>query len=205
MIRKRESSNTARVKYVMKDDLEKCFEFILEVEKLKAVQRRTKPLGLERYENSAEHSWQIALLALVLANYSDEPVNVEKVIKMLLVHDIGEIDADDVFFFDDAGRLAAKEKEQAAMKRIFGILPDEKADELFEIWNEFENGASREAKFARAVDRVMPVLQNLYNNRQSWTENGVTKEMILTKTAYIGEGSRVVWETIAAKIEKAFE
>ena len=189
----------------MKDELEKCFEFILELEKLKAVQRRTKPIGLERYENSAEHSWQIALLALVLSNYADDAVNIEKVIKMLLVHDIGEIDADDVFFFDDAGRIAAKEKEQAGVKRIFGILPDEKAAELFEIWDEFENGTSNEAKFARAVDRVMPVLQNLYNNCQSWTENGVSKEQILTKTAYIGEGSTVVWETIAAKIEKAFE
>ena len=189
----------------MKDDLEKCFEFILELEKLKAVERRTKPLGLDRYENSAEHSWQIALLALILSNYAEESVNVEKVIKMLLVHDIGEIDADDVFFFDDAGRLGAKEKEHAAVKRIFGILPDEKAAELFALWNEFENGASKEAKYARAVDRVMPVLQNLYNNRQSWTENDVTKEMILTKTAYIGEGSRVIWETIAEKIEKAFE
>src|ERR1044071_247553 len=96
---------------MMKDELEKCFEFIIEVEKLKAVTRRTKPLGLERYENSAEHSWQIALLALVLSNYADEAVNVEKVVKMLLVHDIGEIDADDVFFFDDAGRADAKEKE----------------------------------------------------------------------------------------------
>jgi len=189
----------------MKDDLEKCFEFILELDKLKAVQRRTKPLGLDRYENSAEHSWQIALLALTLSNYAEESVNIEKVIKMLLVHDIGEIDADDVFFFDDAGRLDAKERELAAVKRIFGLLPDEKAAELFALWNEFENGASNEARFARAVDRVMPVLQNLYNNRQSWTENNVTKEQILSKTAYIGDASAVVWETLAAKIEKAFE
>jgi putative hydrolase of HD superfamily len=189
----------------MKDDLEKCFEFIIEVEKLKSIQRRTKPPGQERYENSAEHSWQISLLALVLSKFADESVNIEKVVKMLLVHDIGEIDADDVFFFDEAGRFDAKEKELAAVKRIFGILPDEKAAELFALWNEFENGDSREAKFARAVDRIMPVLQNLYNNRQSWTENGVTKEQILSKTAYIGEGSAVVWETIAAKIEKAFE
>lgn len=189
----------------MKDDLEKCFEFILELDKLKAVQRRTKPLGLERYENSAEHSWQIALLALTLSNYSNESVNIEKVVKMLLVHDIGEIDADDVFFFDDAGRMDAKEKELAAMRRIFGILPDEKAAELFALWNEFENGTSNEAKFARAVDRVMPILQNLYNNRQSWRENNVTKEQILTRTAYIGEGSAAIWEALAAKIEKAFE
>jgi len=189
----------------MKDELEKCFEFILEVEKLKAVNRRTKPLGLERYENSAEHSWQASLLALVLAKFGDEALNVEKVIKMLLVHDIGEIDADDVFFFDDAGRLEAKEKEHAAMKRIFGILPDEKAGELFALWHEFEHGTTAEAKYARAIDRAMPVLQNLYNNKQSWTENNVTKEQILTKTAYIGDGSAILWETIAEKIEKAFE
>jgi putative hydrolase of HD superfamily len=188
----------------MKDELEKCFEFILEVEKLKAVQRKVKPLGLDRYENSAEHSWQAALLALVLAKYANEDLNVEKVVKMMLVHDIGEIDADDVFFFDETARMDAKEKELAAMKRIFGLLPEEKAAELFALWNEFENGTSNEAKFARAMDRAMPVLQNLYNNKQSWTENGVTKEQILTKTAYIGDGSRVLWETIAAKIEKAF-
>lgn len=189
----------------MKDELEKCFEFILELEKLKAVQRRVKPLGLDRYENSAEHSWQASLMALVLAKFGNEALNIEKVVKMLLVHDIGEIDADDIFFFDDAGRLDAKEKELAAMKRIFGILPEEKAEELFGLWNEFENGDTAESKFARAIDRVMPVLQNLYNNKQSWTENNVTKEQILTKTAYIGDGSELLWETIAEKIEKAFE
>lgn len=189
----------------MKDELEKCFEFILELEKLKAVQRRTKPLGLERYENSAEHSWQTALLALVLAKFGDADLNIEKVVKMMLVHDIGEIDADDVFFFDESGRAGAKEKELAGVKRVFALLPDGKAEELFALWNEFENGSSREAKFARAIDRVMPILQNLYNNRQSWTENGVTKEQILTRTAYIGEGSAFVWETIAEKIEKAFD
>lgn len=189
----------------MKEDLEKSFAFILEVEKLKAVQRKVKPLGLDRYENSAEHSWQIALLAMVLKRYADEEINVEKVVKMLLVHDIGEIDADDVFFFDDAGRSDAKEKESAAMKRIFGILPDETAKEFFELWNEFENGDTVEAKYARAIDRVMPVLQNLYNNRQSWTENNVTKEQILTKTAYISGAGAILWETIAEKINAAFD
>lgn len=189
----------------MKEDLEKSFAFILEVEKLKAVQRKVKPLGLDRYENSAEHSWQIALLAMVLKRYADEEISVEKVVKMLLLHDIGEIDADDVFFFDDAGRNDAKEKEAAAIKRIFGILPDETADEFFALWNEFENGDSIEAKYARAIDRVMPVLQNLYNNRQSWTENNVTKEQILTKTAYISGAGAVLWETIAEKINAAFD
>ncbi len=189
----------------MNDELEKSFEFILELEKLKAVERKIKPLGLERYENSAEHSWQISTAALVLAKFANEPVNIEKVIKILLVHDIGEIDADDVFFFDTAGREDAKAKELAAMKRIFGILPEEKGKELFALWDEFENGNSPEAKFARAIDRVMPILQNLYNNKQSWLENNITKEQILTKTAYIGDGSAEIWETIAEKINAAFE
>lgn len=189
----------------MKDELEKCFEFILELEKLKAVQRKVKPLGLDRYENSAEHSWQLSVLALVLAKYANEPINIEKAIKMLLVHDIAEIDADDVFFFNDAGRADAKEKELRAMKRIFGMLPPEKGEELFALWDEFENGQTPEAKFTRAIDRAMPVLQNLYNNKQSWVENNVTKEQILTKTAYIGDGSEVLWKTIAEKINAAFE
>ena len=189
----------------MMDELEKCFEFILELEKLKAVQRKVKPIGLDRYENSAEHSWQIAVAALTLAKFANEPVNVEKVVKILLVHDIGEIDADDVFFFDEAGRAGAKEKELRAMKRIFGILPDDQGKELFELWDEFENGQTAEAKFARAIDRVMPILQNLYNNKQSWVENNVTKTQILSKTAYIGEGSEIIWETIAEKVNLAFE
>lgn len=189
----------------MKEELEKCFEFILEVEKLKAVNRRTKPLGLDRYENSAEHSWQIALLALVLSGYADASVDVAKVVKMLLVHDVCEIDADDVFFFDEAGRADAAEKERRAVERIFGILPEAKGAELTALWEEFEAGATPDAKYARAVDRLMPVLQNLYNDKQSWTENNVTKEQILTRTAYIGEGSAEVWATVAAKIEAAFE
>ncbi len=189
----------------MKNDLEKCFEFILELEKLKAVTRKVKPLGLERYENSAEHSWQISLLAFVLARFSDEEIDISKVIKMLLVHDIGEIDADDVFFFDEAKRAEAKNNEQESVERILGILPEETGRELLELWKEFEFGDTAEAKYARAMDRLMPVLQNIYNNRQSWDENGIGKETILAKTAYIGDASEEVWETIAEKIEKAFE
>lgn len=188
----------------MSEDLEKCFRFIVETEKLKAVIRRTKPVGLDRYENSAEHSWQIALLAIVLAPYAAEKVDLEKVLKMLLIHDLGEIDADDVFFFDDARRIAAREAELAGIKRLFAMLPDGAGEDLIALWEEFEHGDSAEAKFARAVDRVMPILQNLNNGRQSWTENGVSMEQILTKTAYVSDGSAIVWESIAAKIRLAF-
>ncbi len=187
------------------EDLEKCFEFIVEVEKLKAVTRRTKPPGLDRYENSAEHSWQIALLAVVLASSSKEPIEIERVVKMLLIHDLGEIEADDVFFFDEAGRAAAKEAELRGVKRLFATLPERTGTEMLELWLEFENGDSAEAKYARAVDRVMPILQNLNNGRQSWKENGVTREQILTKTAYIADGSAIVWESIAEKIRIAFD
>ena len=187
------------------NDLEKSFEFILELEKLKNIQRKVKPLGLERYENSAEHSWQVMFLALVLAGFSDEKINIDKVLKMLLVHEIGEIDADDTFFFDDAARADAKEKELEAVKRICKILPDKMGTEILEIWREFEFGDSAEAKYARAIDRTMPVLQNIYNNRQSWDENGIGKEQVLSKTAYIGNASETVWNELAKKIEQVFE
>jgi 5'-deoxynucleotidase YfbR-like HD superfamily hydrolase len=189
----------------MKDELEKCFEFIVELEKLKAVTRKIKPVGLDRYENSAEHCWQAAILALVLGKFAEKDVNIDRVAKMLLIHDVCEIDANDVFFFDDAGRADAKKKEEQAMARIFGILPDEIAAEFLELWDEFENGITSEAKYARAIDRVMPVIQNLYNNKQSWVENNVTKEQILTKTAYIGDGSAILWEVISEKVHLAFE
>ncbi|MEP7076658.1 MAG: HD domain-containing protein [Acidobacteriota bacterium] len=189
----------------MKDELEKCFEFILELEKLKAVTRKIKPVGQNRYETSAEHSWQAALVALVLAKFGDEGLDAGRVSRMLLVHDICEIDADDVFFFDDAARADVKEKEVVAVQRIFGILPDDIAEQFLELWNEFEHGDTPEAKYARAIDRVMPVIQNLYNNKQSWVENNVTKDQILTKTAYIRDGSPLLWEVISEKIHQAFD
>ncbi len=188
-----------------KEDLEKCFDFIIELEKLKAVTRKIKPVGLDRYETSAEHSWQVALVALVLSQFGEDGLDAARVSRMLLVHDICEIDADDVFFFDEAARNNAKVKEEVAIKRIFGILPPDISSEFLELWDEFENGDTKEAKYARAIDRVMPVLQNLYNNKQSWVENDVSKEQILTKTAYIGDGSEIIWEVISEKIHKAFE
>ena len=144
-------------------------------------------------------------MALVLAKFANKSVDVEKVMKMLLVHDIGEIDADDVFFFDESKRKDAKEKEICAVKRIFSILPDGKGKELLGLWEEFEFGETEEAKFARAIDRVMPILQNVNNNNQSWVENGISKEQILDKTAYIADGSEILWESISEKIEKAFD
>lgn len=189
----------------MQNDLEKCFKFILELEKLKNITRKVKPLGLERYENSAEHSWQVTVLAMTLAKYSDAEIEIDRVIKMLLVHDIGEIDAGDVMFFDEAGKAERMDKEVEAVERILGILPEETGEEFLELWKEMEYGNTKEAKYARAIDRVMPIVQNLYNKRQSWDENGIVKEQILSKTSYIGDASELVWETLAKKIENAFD
>ena len=197
-------SRSARIEGANLKDIEKCLEFIIEAEKLKNVLRRTKAIGTDRYENSAEHSWQLALLAIVLAKYSNKPIDIGRVVMMLIVHDLGEIDADDVFFFDE-GRADAKEKERAGIERLCTLLPAEAADLVRGNWLEFEDGDSTEAKFARAVDRVMPILQNLSNGRQSWIENGVSREQILAKTAYIADGSGAVWEIIAERINLAFE
>ncbi len=189
----------------MKNKLEECFEFILELEKLKVIKRKIKPVGLDRYENSAEHSWHISMVAIVLRGFSNEDIDISHVVKMLLVHDIGEIDAGDIIFFDEEAKAAAKSDELDSVKRIFGLLPDDIEREFFDLWDEFENGDSAEAKFARAVDRVLPIIQNVNNNGQSWKENGITKEQILEKTSYIGDGSAILWESISAKIENAFE
>ncbi len=190
---------------MVKNNLEKCFAFILELEKLKAVHRKTKPLGLDRYENSAEHSWQVSVLALTMAKFSDESIDIDKVLKMLLLHDICEIDTDDIFFFDEVGRENIKEQESAAAERIFGILPSATGAEFLEIWKEFEAAKTKEAKFAKAIDRLMPVLQNIYNKRQSWDENSIGKEQILAKTAFISDAGAEIWKTVAEKIETAFE
>ncbi len=178
-------------------------EFVLELEKLKAVLRRTKPLGLERYENSAEHSWQIAVLAMVFADLADEPVDIGRVVRMLLVHDIPEIDAGDTFVYAEQARVDQAPVEEAAARRIFGLLPEPVASDLLALWLEFEAGTTPEARYARAMDRVMPVLQNLHNAAQSWREHGITKAQVMGKNGVIRHASRALWEAIEARLESA--
>jgi len=147
--------------------VESIVEFILELEKLKGVTRKVRPLGLERYENSAEHSWQLALLAVSLADHAEPGLDLDRVVGMLLVHDIGEIDAGDVMVFTEGGWAERQVAERAAVERIFGLLPSGKGAAFLALWEEFEAGKSAEARFARAVDRAMPVLLNLANDGQS--------------------------------------
>jgi 5'-deoxynucleotidase YfbR-like HD superfamily hydrolase len=184
--------------------MQQIITFILELDKLKAVTRKVKPLGLDRYENSAEHSWHLAMLASSLVGYAASPVNLDHVIRMLLVHDIGEIDAGDIMFFVEGGWEQRKAAELAAVERIFGLLPDGQGDGFLALWQEFDAAETQEARFAHAVDRAMPVLLNLANNGQSWRENGISYERVVARVGPpIKAGCPALWEYLEARLEEA--
>jgi|SRR6185295_10247325 len=158
-------------------EIHQILEFVIELDRLKGVARRIKPVGLDRYENSAEHSWHICVLALLLARYFAEPVDLQRVLEILLVHDIPEIDSGDQFFFSrDATATAAA--EAVAAERIFGLLPAGEGQRLLARWQEYEERQTPEARLAYAADRLMPVLQNLRGGGQSWRENQVPRERV---------------------------
>jgi putative hydrolase of HD superfamily len=182
-------------------DIQKIFDFIIELDKLKSVLRKTKPLGCDRYENSAEHSWQVCMLAVLLAKESPKPIDVVRAVEMLLVHDIPEIDAGDQIVYQgkDASSIQA---ENIAAERIFGLLPESHRSWCLDRWEEYEARQTDEAIFAYAVDRLMPVLQNLNNSGQSWVENRVPLEKILSVNAAIGNSLPSVWEYVQSLIKK---
>ncbi|UHG94907.1 HD domain-containing protein [Spirosoma oryzicola] len=175
-------------------DLFRQIAFIKEVDKLKYILRRTKLFNSDRNENDAEHSWHLALMALVLAEHANVAVDLLKVIKMLLIHDLVEIDAGDTFIYDTQKSHDNTEEERKAAHRIFGLLPNHQAQELMAVWEEFEEGQTDEAKFARAMDRLEPLLQNTSNNGGTWTEFDVDYEKVYAKKQVIQRGSKVIWQ-----------
>jgi 5'-deoxynucleotidase YfbR-like HD superfamily hydrolase len=184
--------------------MQQIIDFILELDKLKGVTRKTRPLGLERYENSAEHSWQIAMLAASLASHAGSPVDINRVVRMLLVHDIGEIDTGDTLVYAEGDWKERKAAELAAVKRIFGMLPEQQGSAFLALWQEFETGETPEARFAHAVDRAMPVLLNLANAGQSWRENGVSHERVVRRIAPpIKAGCPALWDYLEGRLEEA--
>ena len=184
--------------------MQQIIDFILELEKLKGVTRKVRPVGLDRYENSAEHSWQLAMLAVSLVRYAESSIDTNRVIRMLLVHDIGEIDTGDTLVFLEGGWEDRKAAEIAAVTRIFGMLPEDQGESFLALWHEFEGGETPEARFARAVDRAMPVLQNLANEGQSWRENGITYERVVRRIAPpIKAGCPALWEYLEVRLEEA--
>ena len=182
--------------------MQKIIDFILELDKLKGVTRKTRPLGLDRYENSAEHSWQIALLAASLAPYAASPIDINRVVAMLLVHDIGEIDTGDTMVYVEEGVAERKAAEAAAVKRIFGMLPEPQGAKFLALWQEFEDADTPEARFAHAADRAMPVLLNLANSGQSWRENGIAHDRVVRRIAPpIKAGCPALWDYLEARLE----
>ena len=177
--------------------------FIIEIDKLKNVTRKVKPLETGRYENPAEHSWQIALLAWSLAPFAASPVNIDRVIKLLLVHDIGEIDTGDTMAFVTEGVAERKKAERVAVERIFGLLPAAERDEMLALWQEFEDEETPEARLAHAADRVMPVLLNLANGGQSWRENKISFDRVVARVGpQIHAGCPALWEHVKARLEQ---
>ena len=184
--------------------MNRIVDFVLELEKLKAVTRKTKPLGLDRYENSAEHSWQIELFAAAAAPYADAPVDVDRVIRMLLVHDIGEIDTGDTMVYEQGGWSERQAAELAAVTRIFGLLPPSEAEPFIALWREFNEGLTAESRFAQAIDRAMPVLLNLANDGQSWREHGISYARVVARCeGQIRSGSPALWNHIAVRLAEA--
>jgi putative hydrolases of HD superfamily len=186
--------------------MKQIIEFVLELEKLKGVARKVKPLGLPRYENSAEHSWQLAMMAAALSRYAAVKIDLDRVIRMLLVHDLGEIDAGDTIAFAEGGWEERKAAERAGVRRIFGMLPDSEGAGFLELWEEFEQAKTAEAQFAHAMDRAMPVILNLANNGQSWKENGISYERVLRRVENeIRAGCPALWDYLRRRLEKAKE
>lgn len=178
-------------------------QFILEIDKLKQVVRQTKIMGGQRQENSAEHSWHLALMALVLAEHANEPVDPLHVVSMLLVHDVIEIDAGDTWSFDDKGYLDKEEREKLAADRVFALLPQDQAVSLRALWNEFEAMETPASRFANALDRLMPMLHNFHNEGGTWRRPGVTMQKVIARQSAISKGSRALGDYSLELLEQA--
>lgn len=183
--------------------LEQQLAFSCELDKLKAVLRQSLLMDASRRENSAEHSWHLAMLAILLAEHAEEPVDLTKVLKMLLVHDVVEIDAGDTFVYDNVNVKTQAEREFRAADRIFGILPAEQGRELRSLWEEFEHRESAESKFANALDRLQPIMQNLYSGGQSWKKHGVTRAQVMDRMRAVEIGLPKLWPTVLGIIDQA--
>lgn len=186
-------------------NLKQQINFILTVEELKRVRRQTtvKADG-DRRENSAEHSWHIALMAQVFQDYAAEKINISRVVLMLLLHDVVEIETGDLFAFADAADLDLQsQNERAAADRLFGLLPDQQGLALKEIWLEFELADSPDAKFAKAMDRILPLLQNMQSEGGTWVEHGIAKSQVLVRNQYLEKAAPKLWAYVCEQIEEA--
>ena len=186
--------------------LRQQIEFILEVDRLKGVFRQTTVLKGERRENDAEHSWHLALMIVVLSEYADQTkLDLLKALKMVVIHDLVEIDAGDTFAYDRVGEATKPERERLAADRIFGLLPQEQAVDLRSIWEEFEARQTVTARFAAAVDRLQPMLSNFNDSGGAWRRHGITSQQVTDRNHQIVDGAPALWEYAEELIEQALD
>lgn len=178
----------------MDDRLKKQLDFILEIDKEKNIFRQTHLTGYKRNENDAEHAWHLAVMAYLLKEYSNEKIDISRVMIMCLIHDVVEIDAGDTYAYDCEGIKAQKAREEAAKERIYSILPDDQKTDLQQIFDEFEENKTPEAKFAHAMDNLQPLLLNNSNNGEDWRKHQVSSEQIYSRQSKTKDGSAALYE-----------
>ena len=189
----------------MNDRLRQQLSFIVETDALKKVERRTRPLGQQRRENSAEHSWQVALTAMLLAEHANEDIDLLRVLRMLLIHDTPEVDVGDVFHYEKDSQAGLHARERAAVERLTALLPPDQAQEYLSLWLEFEAGETPDARFAAAVDRFMAFMMNSGNDGGTWVEHQLAAAQVLDKNAHIVEGSNAIWEAVEEIVSTAVD
>ena len=182
--------------------LDKQLGFALEIDKEKNILRQTYMSGNGRRENDAEHAWHMAVMSYLLKEYSNEKIDIARVMIMCLIHDIVEIDAGDTFAYDDKGKESQREREEKAADRIFGLLPDDQRDELRSIFEEFEAQETPEAKFARAMDNIQPLMLNDSNDGSSWKEHNVRAEQVIKRQERTRPGSEVLYQKSMELVKK---
>lgn len=176
------------------DRLDKQFAFFREIDKEKKIGRQTYLTGARRKENDAEHAWHMAVMTLFLSEYANEEIDVLRTISMLLIHDLVEIDAGDTYAYDETGKATQREREEKAADRIFSLLPEEQGRKLRDLWEEFEERKTPEAKFARTMDNIQPLMLNAATDGKAWEEHGVHLSQVLQRNEKTAEGSEVLWK-----------
>jgi len=185
--------------------LERQLAFMVEIDRLKRILRQTLIGDGSRRENSAEHSWHLAVAALLLAEHAPAGVDLARTVRMALVHDLVEIDAGDTFCYDPNANLDKEERERLCADRIFGILPSDQGAELRELWEEFERGETPEARYANALDRLQPLLQNLHTDGGTWRMHGVRREQVLQRMQPIHDAIPALWPMVERALQRAAE
>ena len=186
----------------MDERLKKQLDFLLEIDKSQEIIRQTYLSDGSRKENDAEHSWHLAVMAILLSEYSKEEIDVLKTVSMVLIHDLVEIDAGDTYAYDTEGNKTKRERELKAADRIFNLLPEDQADKMRALWEEFERGDTPEARFAAALDKTQPVILTDKQGGKSWIEHGVKKSQISKRTENVKDGSKELGEFVIEAIER---